>query len=351
MRHVRICARMAALAAAVGLGLGAAGPATALSFFGSGFVIPDGDPAGASSTVNVDTSGIVTGMSLGMLNFQHSWIGDLSGTLTHAGITVDFMARSNALNSNNLVGNYTLVDSGSTTLINAAGPNVAPGTYAPDNPFSAFNGTQWAGDWTLNIADHVFIDSGSLGSWSLDLSDEGLGGFIPDGDATGFSSVIKVATGGLVDNLDIAMFGLQHTWMGDLVGTLTHNGVTVTWLERNQLNGDNLNGQYFIHDDPSLPTLNAASGDPRPSGFYDTFQPFSAFHGMAADGDWTLNIADEAFIDSGSFDNWRLDVSTFAGPGGGAGGSGAPEPGAWALLLLGFGAAGAMLRRRRPSAA
>ncbi|MBL8773239.1 MAG: PEPxxWA-CTERM sorting domain-containing protein [Phenylobacterium sp.] len=35
----------------------------------------------------------------------------------------------------------------------------------------------------------------------------------------------------------------------------------------------------------------------------------------------------------------------------GGGGGGVPEPGAWALMILGFGAAGAALRRRRPAAA
>ena len=46
-------------------------------------------------------------------------------------------------------------------------------------------------------------------------------------------------------------------------------------------------------------------------------------------------------------------VAFFSAPGGGGGGGGnvIPEPGAWALMILGFGAAGSMLRRRRAALA
>ena len=42
---------------------------------------------------------------------------------------------------------------------------------------------------------------------------------------------------------------------------------------------------------------------------------------------------------------------TLNGGGGSGGGNAIPEPGAWALMILGFGAAGSMLRRRRAALA
>ena len=44
-------------------------------------------------------------------------------------------------------------------------------------------------------------------------------------------------------------------------------------------------------------------------------------------------------------------VTFFSAPGGGGGNNAIPEPGAWALMILGFGAAGTMLRRRRAALA
>lgn len=53
----------------------------------------------------------------------------------------------------------------------------------------------------------------------------------------------------------------------------------------------------------------------------------------------------------GSDQHGVLTVSGIADTGGGGPGPGVPEPATWALMILGFGAAGTALRRRRPVAA
>ncbi|HXA38478.1 MAG TPA: PEPxxWA-CTERM sorting domain-containing protein [Phenylobacterium sp.] len=50
-------------------------------------------------------------------------------------------------------------------------------------------------------------------------------------------------------------------------------------------------------------------------------------------------------------DPFGLGYDDFSFDPGQAAGGGVPEPAAWALMIVGFGAAGAMLRRRRPIAA
>jgi subtilisin-like proprotein convertase family protein len=44
------------------------------------------------------------------------------------------------------------------------------GTWRPEEPLAAFDGESSAGTWSLEIVDHVALDSGRLWSWSLDFS-------------------------------------------------------------------------------------------------------------------------------------------------------------------------------------
>ena len=63
----------------------------------------------------------------------------------------------------------------------------------------------------------------------------------------------------------------------------------------------------------------------------------SAFNGMSAAGLWTLTVIDDAGADVGSLRGWELSL----------GGSAVPEPATWAMMIIGFGAAGSMVRASR----
>lgn len=70
--------------------------------------------------------------------------------------------------------------------------------------------------------------------------------------------------------------------------------------------------------------------------------------GKVSDAEFAAIMADlkvlEIFSDwSGNVETTRLDNVVLSGPAPGA----VPEPGTWALMIVGFGAAGATLRRRR----
>jgi hypothetical protein len=76
------------------------------------------------------------------------------------------------------------------------------------------------------------------------------------------------------------------------------------------------------------------------------YQELGANFAGAAWGTGTLNLY---FWDENNFDNYghiSFDIKPRAAVDGGV-----PEPAAWALMLTGFGAAGAMLRRKRATAA
>ncbi|WP_337185219.1 PEPxxWA-CTERM sorting domain-containing protein [Phenylobacterium sp.] len=98
----------------------------------------------------------------------------------------------------------------------------------------------------------------------------------------------------------------------------------------------------------------------------NTYRTYAAFSVGDRGGDVTLNLLPES-LDPTSLDFIVASFETFGREGayrhivdgvsrglsvvpqGAPGGVGAiPEPGAWAMMILGFGAVGALLRRRRP---
>ena len=77
---------------------------------------------------------------------------------------------------------------------------------------------------------------------------------------------------------------------------------------------------------------------------YEVIEQVSA---NADDGDWAGGTADPYFFLTGDAQGYSIITSDGVGnvPAGGV-----PEPAAWALMLLGFGAAGGAIRRRRTGA-
>ena len=104
----------------------------------SSFDIPDDDSSGVISQIQVNDSLTVGSLQV-ELDIRHSYIGDLTVTLTHDGLT------------------YTLWDKsgGSNDDIRQ--------TFQP----TTFDGIQAQGTWQLQVADHANLDQGSLNSWAL----------------------------------------------------------------------------------------------------------------------------------------------------------------------------------------
>jgi len=207
---------------------------------------------------------------------------------------------------------------------------------------------------------------------AVTFSATGSGGAIPDNNQAGISSTITVpvAVGSLfeIQNLSLTISGLTHTWVGDLVITLTRNGpgpgpnTTVDIINRlgassSSSFGDssNLDGTYIFSDNTTNSLLSAAqSGGSSfviPAGSYfastgptnttvpsGTNQSFlSAFYGQRAFGEWTLLIRDLAGGDVGSFSSWTLTLDSEP----------IPEPTSVPALLSLAAVGGYLARRRR----
>ena len=159
--------------------------AVTTSYAGAPVAIPDGDPAGISVPLTVSGGSIAklvfhldgatcsTAVGSTTVGLDHSWVGDLTLSLTSpAGTTVTLISRPGGeLNSGNNFCQTVLSDSGATSIQDVT-PGGAPytGTFQPASPLSAFNGETAAGTWVLSVNDAVDFDTGSVRRFGLDVT-------------------------------------------------------------------------------------------------------------------------------------------------------------------------------------
>lgn len=109
--------------------------------------------------------------------------------------------------------------------------------------------------------------------------------------------------------------GLDHTWVGDLVITLTSpQGTTVTLASRpgGTLNGGN-NFCNTVFDDSATALIQRITSAGAPyTGSFKPANPLAAFNGENANGTWVLNVTDAAAGDVGNVRAFSLVLSTFA---------------------------------------
>lgn len=163
---------------------------------------------------------------------------------------------------------------------------------------------------------------------------DGSGGDLPD--LVDFSTVIAVPDAFTISDLNITLNDLTHSFWADLEIFLSHDGVTVALADDNG-GGSDPNGTFTFDDEAAVDvgSINTAGGSFRP------LNALSAFDGQSAAGVWTLRIRDDAGADAGALRSWNLTFTD---------GAAVPEPTTWALMIMGFGAAGAAMRRRRVQA-
>ena len=140
---------------------------------------------------------------------------------------------------------------------------------------------------------------------------------IPDG---GVDSKLTFAGPGEVHGLKVRIDRLTHTFVGDLVMTLTSpTGTTVVLMDRpgtSVTSPEGSQGDDFVNlvlDDGAATAIQDLPGLNPPGGYTGSFrpdQPLSAFDGENRHGAWTLHVSD-AFPsdDSGTLQAWGLRPS------------------------------------------
>ncbi len=108
--------------------------------------------------------------------------------------------------------------------------------------------------------------------------------------------------------------GLDHTWVGDLILTLTSPGGTSVTMA-NRPGGTANSGNNFcntVFDDAAATSIQAITPAGAPyTGTFRPATPLSAFDGEDPNGTWTLRVSDNFMLDAGSVRAFSLHFTMF----------------------------------------
>ncbi|WIM93148.1 S8 family serine peptidase [Actinoplanes oblitus] len=158
-------------------------PARDFAYSGAPLAIPDNNPAGASATVDVSGVGVASSLTFSIdggtcttdaaattVGIDHTWAGDLIGTLTAPdGRTATLFSRRGG-NGNNLC--QVVFDDAATTPFASVTADNAPftGTWKPNEPLSSLRVSPVDGTWTFKVADYANGDVGSIRAFALHIA-------------------------------------------------------------------------------------------------------------------------------------------------------------------------------------
>jgi subtilisin-like proprotein convertase family protein len=238
-------------------------------------LIPDDDPAGARSAIDVTTAGVLTGLTVAV-DILHPYIGDLRVTLVAPGGAEVVLRDRSGGPADDLHAVYDSAASGS--------------------PLAALHGTPAAGRWTLHVVDTARQDTGRLNRWSVrprvaatagPVDRESVPGTaVPDADPTGIEDTIAVDEDGTIRRVRVDV-AIRHPFVGDLtVDLVPPSGPVVPLHQRSGGSRDDLVATY---DPTTTPALAGLAGVP-------------------VRGAWRLRVRDTAPRDVGRLERWALHL-------------------------------------------
>ncbi len=143
--------------------------------------IPDNNPAGATSVINIADPGTVTDIEV-HLRLNHTFDSDLAITLTGPNAAVVDLSSGNGGSGDNY-GSGNLDCSGTPTVFDdqamtsiTSGTAPFAGTFIPEQALGGFNGIPAAGAWTLKVVDSAALDTGTIGCYELVVTRDITGG-------------------------------------------------------------------------------------------------------------------------------------------------------------------------------
>ena len=144
---------------------------------------------------------------------------------------------------------------------------------------------------------------------------------IPDDNAQGVNNKIRVFDSRFIADLDISL-DIDHTWVGDLVVSLTHQETqtSITLINRpgkpaTTLGCGNDNIKTILDDEISSSVENKCASSPAAiSGIYLPQNALTSFDGESILGNWNLNVADRFPNDTGKLNHWCLIASISQAP-------------------------------------
>jgi subtilisin-like proprotein convertase family protein/C1A family cysteine protease len=229
--------------------------------------IPDKNPAGIQSVIEVAEGGSIAALSV-TVDISHSYRGDLTVKLVKEG--------------------------GPEVVLSdreGAGEDDLKRTFAP----TQFNGIDAAGKWTLVVIDSAAADTGTLNSWALQITR--CAGGSCQGNAAHFESTQSEA---IPDNSPAGVFtNIEISEAASIKGLTV--GVDITHPAKGDLT---IKLQKLLSPGEVL-LLKADGGG---GAFVARTFTVPDFNGKDMKGTWRLTVIDEASGDKGTLNKWYLDV-------------------------------------------
>ncbi len=192
-----------------------------------------------------------------------------------------------------------------TTVVNA----LAAGEYSATIVFTNLTaGTQTVRTHTLNV--------GRLQSCSTSGAQA-----IPDASAVGVTQSIVISSSAIVDDLDIDL-SITHTWIGDVVVTLSHvdSGRSAVLIDQiggsgvNTCDAVNISGITLDDEGTGGSIENQCVSNLSSPPAYRPQNTLNVFTGVNIRGTWQLRVTDLAQEDTGSLNSWCITAQVSEAP-------------------------------------
>ena len=217
-------------------------------------------------------------------------------------LTLTWVANSNATSYDVQVSNSaaftTIVSSGTATTpsFNVTGLNINTDYFWRVLPKNDNCGGVYSSAFTFRTG---LVSCNSVSSTNVPVAISATG-------TPTITSTINIPTSGTITDVNITM-NVTHTWINDLVATLTSPAGTVINLFTNPCDpNSSINDIAATFDDAGVAL--ACGNSPGISGLVIPETPLSDLNGETPTGVWTLTIFDAFNQDGGSLNSWSLAI-------------------------------------------
>ncbi|RMG77333.1 MAG: T9SS C-terminal target domain-containing protein [Bacteroidetes bacterium] len=129
---------------------------------------------------------------------------------------------------------------------------------------------------------------------------------IPGSGTPVIHSTLDITPTGIIDDVNIKNLYVGHTWVNDLVVSVTSpSGTSVTLLNQLCSSEDDIDLNF---DDESTNTYVSIPCPPVGGGVFQPLSPLSAFNGEPLSGTWTLTVQDLFNQDGGELKSWGIEI-------------------------------------------
>jgi len=202
------------------------------------------------------------------------------------------------------------LDPGADMVCNVAGSAVTDGQHVNAASFTAVaaDGTTLSSN---NPANYFGLNVLAGTKCSTSGGTNCPGAIVDNGTMTSTFTVSGCAT---IDDVNLGL-SINHTWVGDLKITLKSPNNTSIRMVNSPVNGqDNCGGNNFrvrLDDASTNGNVDAqcSANDPAVFGLYKPSLPLSGFNGATGNGTWTLTVQDVFAADTGTLNDWALQLT------------------------------------------